>query len=279
MNTVMESIGRRIGGLEMNLTILSEPDPAEDTETPRRFGLIAGILCFCFFFAAGVLSISQSKSSTAAVGYVFLPFYAAIMSVLAFLAGWCVGYFLVWYRSPAKTGRISAIAAALVPVILVILVGWALTTLSHRRDGVAVTRLAARDANTAPNDLEKLAAGTNEYVLGDVAGNPKLSEATLRKLANRGGYLVDWGLARNRSTPRDILSRLAGSANEYTRMYVAANPNAPAEVLADLSKDGMRAVRLSVAQNPSTPRGTIDVLLRDADETVRRLADAAMARH
>jgi hypothetical protein len=266
----------------MNLTILSEPDPAEDpaedNETPRRFGLIAGILCFCFFFAAGVLSISQSKSSTAAIGYVFLPFYAAIMSVLAFLAGWCVGYFLVWYRSPAKTGRMSAIAAALVPVILVILAGCAWTTLSHRRDALAVMRLAARDANTAQEDLERLAASTNEYVLGDVAGNPKLSEATLRKLANHGGYMVEGGLAHNRSTPGDILSRLAGSANEYTRGFVAANPNAPAEVLADLSKDGMKDVRLSVAQNPSTPRSTIEVLLGDADETVRRLATATMRR-
>jgi hypothetical protein len=227
------------------------------------------------FFAAGIISISQSKSSTAAIGYLFLPFYAAIMSVFAFLAGWCVGYFLVWYRSPVKTGRISAIAAALVPVILLIPAGGVLTTLSHRRE----MRLAARNANTAPKDLERLAENTNEYVLGDVAGNPKLSEATLRKLANHGGYLVDWGLAHNRSTPGDILSRLAGSANEYTRMYVAANPNAPAEVLADLSNDGMRDVRLSVAQNLSTPRSTIEVLLRDADETVRRLADAATRRH
>jgi hypothetical protein len=111
-------------------------------------------------------------------------------------------------------------------------------------------RLAARDANTAPEALERLAASTNEYVLGDVAGNPKLSEATLRKLANHGGYLVEWGLAHNRSAPRDILSRLAGSPNDYTRGYVAANPNAPAEVLAALSKDVVKHVRVSVAQNP-----------------------------
>ncbi len=199
--------------------------------------------------------------------------------MLAFLAGWCVGYFLVWYRSPAKTGRISAIAAALVPVILVTLVGWALTTLSHKHDQLAAMRLAARDANTAPDVLEKLAANTNEYVLGDVAGNPKLSEATLRRLAKHGGYLVEWALAHNRSTPVDILSRLAGSANEYTRGDVAANPNAPAAVLSDLSKDGTKHVRLSVAQNPSTPRNAIEVLVGDADETVRRLASAAIQRH
>ncbi len=87
----------------MNLSILSGPRPPEyDNDTPRRFGLITGILCFCFFSAAGFLSISESKSSTAAIGYVFFPFYAALISALAFLAGWCVGRFMVWYRSPAK---------------------------------------------------------------------------------------------------------------------------------------------------------------------------------
>jgi hypothetical protein len=81
----------------------SIPGP-EGNNTPRRLGLIAAILCFCFFCAAGALSISQSKSSTAAIGYIFLPFYAAFVSGLAFLAGWCVGRILVWYRSPAKAG-------------------------------------------------------------------------------------------------------------------------------------------------------------------------------
>lgn len=251
--------------------------PAEDNQTPRRFGLIAAILCFCLFFAGGVLSISQSKSSTAAIGYVFLPFYAAIVSALAFLGGWCVGYFLIWYRSPAKTGVRSAIAAALVPIILIILASWAVTTFNHRRDGFRATRLAARNPNTPPEDLEKLAASANEYVLGDVAGNPKLPEATLRKLASHGGYLVEQGLAHNPHTPQDILTRLAGSADEYTRGATAANPNAPVGILAALSNDVKPHVRWSVAQNPSTPRTTVEVLLGDPNETVRRLANSAMS--
>jgi hypothetical protein len=100
---------------------------------------------------------------------------------------------------------------------MIILAAWAVTASSHRSE----MREAARNPNTAPADLERLAESTNEYVLGDVAGNPKVSEAALRKLASRGGYLVEWGLAHNRSTPRDILSRLAGSANENTRGFVA----------------------------------------------------------
>ena len=99
----------------MSLSILSAPEPVQDNEAPQRYGVIAGILCFCFFFATGILSISASKSSTAAVGYIFLPVYAAIIGALGFLSGLCVGNFLVWYRSPTKTGRLPAIAAALLP--------------------------------------------------------------------------------------------------------------------------------------------------------------------
>jgi hypothetical protein len=257
----------------------AKPIPAEDNnDTPRRFGLIAGILCFCFFCVAGAVSISQSKNSTAVVGYVFLPFYAAFMAGVAFLAGWCAGYFLVWRRSPEKTRRTSASAAALVPVILVILAGLAVTTFNHRRDSLAAMRLAARSANTAPEVLERLAASTNEYVLHDVATNPKLSQSTLRKLASHDGYQIENGLAWNPSTPQDILSHLAGSADEYTRGGVAANPNAPVEILADLSKDAKPQVRWSVANNPSTPQGIVEALLQDPDETVRRLANSAALR-
>jgi hypothetical protein len=61
-------------------------------------------------------------------------------------------------------------------------------------------------------------------VLGDTARSPKLSEATLRKLATRGGYLIEWGLSANPRTPGDILAKLAESDDEYTRANVAANP-------------------------------------------------------
>jgi hypothetical protein len=267
----------------MNLTILSQPepgeDPAADRDTPRRFGWIAAILCFCFFFMAGSLSISQSKSSTAAIGYIFLPFYAAVISLFSFLAGWCAGYFLVWCRSPAKTGRLSAFAAAIVPVILLVAGGWGFITLSHQRDRLTTMRLAAKDPNTPTEALQKLAVSSNEYVLGDLAGNPKVPEATLRRLVKQGGYLIELGLAHNSSAPADILTRLATSQDEYTRGYVAGNPNAPAEALDALSRDLAKNVRISLAQNPSTPRSTLETLLGDGDETVRRLANARMRRH
>jgi hypothetical protein len=146
--------------------------------------------------------------------------------------------------------------------------------LGQNTKGLAVMRLIAMHPNTSSEDLERLAVSTNEYVLGDVAGNAKLSELTLRKLADRGGYLIEWGLAQNRSTPKDILSRLAESGNEYTRANVAANPSTPLEVLSGLSKDRIWHVRQNAALNPSTAHNTVEQLMLDSDQRVKRAAAA-----
>jgi hypothetical protein len=319
-------------------------DAGPDLAMPRRAGTIGAILGFCLSFVIGFVTISNSRSSTAAIGYIFLPFSSALVSIPAFATGWCLGYFLTWRRSRIKARKALGFAAALVPLLVAV---WIINTLWNANDltqqvhrvqtmnaadleavlnqprlarnkfilgaiaenrnatasvlhrivrsdfpelhdamgshfdvmgsntqGLAVMRLVARNINTAPGDLERLAESKNEYVLGDVAANPGLSENTLRRLAKRGGYLVEWGLGRNSHTPKDILATLAMSADEYTRQRVATNPNTPAEVLGSLSVDPVWHVRGSVARNPATPRGMVEVLLQDADTRVRAEAKA-----
>jgi len=97
-------------------------------------------------------------------------------------------------------------------------------------------------------------------------------------LAEHGGYLIEWGLARNARTPQSILARLALSGDEYARTRVAANPSAPAEVLEALSKDRVFSRRANVAQNPSTPNRIVEQLLSDADERVSRTAQGQLNR-
>jgi hypothetical protein len=149
--------------------------------------------------------------------------------------------------------------------------------LGRNRNGLAVMRLVARHLNTSAEDVERLASSKNEYVLGDVAGNPKVSEQTLWKLADRaaqGVYLIEWGLARNPKAPKDVLSRLAGSSNQYARSSVAANPQTPVPALISLSSDRISQVRVGVAINPSAPRSIQEKLVKDSDEIVRRSATA-----
>lgn len=312
---------------------------------PLLTGAVIAIFTSCAISLWEIQAIFRSSSSTAAIGLIFVPVIGAIGALIGFLAGWCLGYSFVNFRSKALRQRILAIAVFLVPAALTIWIsvtvrnGLNLSEQVHRIEkmnadelesfldrspqannkfilgaiaqnpnatasilhrivaldrpelhepmgshfdvkgkntkGLAVMRLVARNPNVAAEDLEKLAASTNEYVLSDVAMSPKLSEATLQRLGKQSGQLIDWGLARNPQTSADVLLKLAESQNQYTRGNVASNPGASVETLIALSTDPEPHVRAAVAMNPSTPRSTIEQLMKDPESWVRRSAAAA----
>jgi hypothetical protein len=101
--------------------------------------------------------------------------------------------------------------------------------------GLAVMRLVVLNPNVFPSTVEYLATNTDEkYVLGDIAGNSKTSETTLRKLEHENNYLIDWGLARNQKTPHDIFARLLDrkkdSSFRWTLESISINPGASLEI-------------------------------------------------
>ena len=55
----------------------------------RRTGLILAFIFFAACLAAGYWAISQSRSSTAAIGIFFLPFYGSAAGVLGWAFGNC----------------------------------------------------------------------------------------------------------------------------------------------------------------------------------------------
>lgn len=143
--------------------------------------------------------------------------------------------------------------------------------LGENRHGLAVMRLVARNPNVLPETLEHLATCTNDYVLGDVAGNEKTSQATLIKLSQRKNYLIDWGLARNPATPAEILSSLSYSLEKYTREPVARNPGTPLKDLERLAADSELIVRIGVASNPNVSADILKTLSTDANDSVRQM--------
>ena len=60
-------------------------------------------------------------------------------------------------------------------------------------------------------------------------------------------------VARNPSTPVDVLAELANDINWYVRCFVAENPNTPVDVLSELAKDSDYIVRRNAARNPNMP--------------------------
>ncbi len=150
--------------------------------------------------------------------------------------------------------------------------------MGENRKGLAVMRLVARHPNVAPEDVEALASSPDEYVLSDVAASEKTSEATLRRLASQGGYLIEWGLARNPNAPQDLLERLSENSDEYTRAWVASNPGTSAADLRRLSRDPDWNVRRSVAGNLQAPQESVERLADDPDDRVNRVAKHRLGR-
>jgi hypothetical protein len=113
--------------------------------------------------------------------------------------------------------------------------GSLLPLLGKNGKGLAVMRLVVMNDNVSSETVEYLAANTKqEYVLGTIAGSPKSSEATLRKLEQEKNYLIDWGLAQNRKTPQDVFSRLLDRKKDFTHRttleMLLRNPSAPVDV-------------------------------------------------
>jgi len=89
--------------------------------------------------------------------------------------------------------------------------------LGKNRKGLAVMRLVVLNPNTSPGTIEFLAnSSSDEYVLGNIAGSPKVSLETLSRLERKKNYLIDWGLAGNRRTTSEIFEKLLTREQHFT---------------------------------------------------------------
>ena len=304
-------------------------------------GIIAAGIGFIASSVMSIMSISRSTSSTAAIGYLFVPMTSLLWSLPFFGFGISIGYLRKWHAQKARKITPPVVLAFGISAALFLAgtvfsaEGVYLSSLVHNiqvmndqelrdtfdrpffgrnkfvlgsiagnknasgellhtigmiddddlyekmwsvfdvmgenRHGLAVMRLVARNKNAYPDTLEHLAKCSNDYVLGDVAGNEKTSVKTLVRLSKRKTYLVDWGLARNPETPPDILSELSQSESEYTRDPAALNPATPLKDLELLAADPVWHVRRSVATNPNAPATILDKLSADPDRSVRQM--------
>ncbi len=253
-----------------------------------------------------VAAIGRSTSSTAAVGYFFVPFFAVAAFVFFFIFGFCIGlirqqiaqgrrkndlqmilpallvismagFFMnetftgivtmqtvaeveraqsgdqlkaifdqsMWGRNKFVLGAIAQKEIATAEILdqiahlqdpeLQEAMGSLLPVMGNNGKGLAVMRLVVNNPHVSPETVEYLAASSQDlYVLGDIAGSRKTSLATLRKLAEKKNYLVDWGLAQNLMTPPDVfallLERMKDANHRVTLEMLERNPSVPADV-------------------------------------------------
>ena len=101
--------------------------------------------------------------------------------------------------------------------------------------GLSVMRLVVRNPNVSASTIEYLASTSQtDYVLGDIAGNPKTSIETLSRLETKKNYLIDWGLAQNPKTPPGVFSKLLDREKYFTQKttleMLLKNPSTPSEI-------------------------------------------------
>jgi len=127
----------------------------------------------------------------------------------------------------------------------------------------------AKNPNTHPDILHKLAVDSDEYVRTGIAENPNTHPDILHKLAVDSDEDVRRGIAENPNTHPDILHKLAVDSDEYVRSNVAKNPNTHPDILHKLAEDSDEDVRYNVAKSSNTRPDILHKLAVDSDKYVR----------
>ena len=124
------------------------------------------------------------------------------------------------------------------------------------------THLRASEGDTHAEAMVKVQ--TTAELLTVRAEADTASAERLVVLAGHEDSIVRFSVARNPSTPPDVLARLAKPRD--TRAAVAGNPSTPPEVLAKLAVHKAWTVHKAVLRNPNTPPEVLAEHDRHRDE-------------
>lgn len=279
----------------------------------KKIGVMTGLvggLAVCFFEK---VAIDRSTSSTAAIGYIFLP----VLFAFAFYAFFCWSFLAsyVWRRLPQiiKAPDPKVIGA------LILFLGSTSWAVKEGIEGIQLTRIVAKvEGMKSDEQLAEVLGksyGHNKFVLGAVAGNPSTSGETLKRIAelpdpslhermgsiwplmrtNPKGLAVMRLVALNFNVSSETLERLAASSqSEYVLGDIAGNENVAVETLKRLETKKNYLIDWGLAQNRNIPedlqkrllerekyftqRTTLEILLRNPniDSNVRKSAEALL---
>ena len=257
----------------------------------RRFSEVAiSLLCFGAALAAGAWSIAQSRSSTAGIGFLFLPVLASVSGALALA-------FTASRRSDSSPVRALGVLA---------LLGAALLTAIELRGGrQTIAKNARRDADQAGRDTalarhrarldtiigsvgESRARDTLEALLRAhrsdrelviaVLDRPQLSETMLDSLAHSPDLGIALHALQNPGTSSATLSNVyrTHSNRMYFFQVLAAHEHTPLDILREihnLRPEPVTGLDIWFAGNPSSPPDVLLDLARKSEsiDVVRRL--------
>ncbi len=248
------------------------------------WALAAGVLGALAAAAATVKGIHASASSTAAIGYVFLPFIAAAAGAIAGVWGLALG--CVWqslFRGQ-RYFRAVLLTAWVVALGLPAVAGW------ETWRGLALERAVREVEGMSAAQLEEAFEDSpwkrDRFFLGALAQHPRAGARLLERIAalpdpalyeamgslwevmgrNRKGLAVMRLVAAHPNVTPAALEALAAKPEaEYVLGDVLANPKTPMRVLERHFDATHYLLEWGLALNPNTPRAVLERLAGSAN--------------
>jgi hypothetical protein len=246
-----------------------------------RWALWTGIAGALATAALSTKMILSHGSSTAGLGFIFLPLVAAAAAVPIGIWGAALGHVVLHLRGRAPEPKIvfwvALVAAASLPVVVGFEI-WKGRSLER-----AVAEVRRMDAAEAERAFDESRWRRDKYFLGALAEHRAASTVLLEKIAsledpdlfepmwslwdvmgeNRKGLAVMRLVARHPSASGATLARLeAHPRSQELITEILANPNTPAHVLAKHFDDTHYRAEWGLALNPKTPPEVMERLAR-----------------
>ena len=243
----------------------------------KRRGVGLAVIFFATTIAAGLWTIMQSRSSTAAVGILFLPMVAVLPGFLA----WAFRNLQVSANAGLRMLGWLCLAGACAVMVAILYEGGKTIALNKSRDAQQAARWARIDENrktiaamllenkgreTATIDqLIQENSKNDEYLLPAMASE-FVSSDTLDRFARADDSGVTLTVLRNPNSRADTLARIYRTHTNptYFHQALAAHPNTPVDILRELFNKPRDISGLDIwfGKNPSTPP---DILLELAN--------------
>ena len=220
-----------------------------------------------------VKGIQSSGSSTAAIGYLYLPLVAIFAAIPIALWGAALGHAVLRLRGKVQGPRMMLVAALAVAASLPALVAYQV----HYGLGLeaAVREVPGMDVMALDRAYEQSRFRRDRYLLAAIAQNPLVRPGLLARIAadkdpglyeplgslwdvmgeNRKGLAVMRLVARHPNTRDETLAKLADGPHAHQVIYeLAANPHTPASALERWYESNDAMVEWGLALNPRTPQ-------------------------
>lgn len=235
----------------------------------RRTGLLLSLMCFVTAIGLWTWAIFQSRSSTAGIGMLFLPFIGVAAGSLA----WGFANLRLAQNAPLRILAGLCLVALLGIFAWEINSGWQTIQLNKNRDAAQQARTAriAQHQTTlmqllAQNKGEEAAALTqfiaqhasDEEALYSALASEYATPAQLDSYARKDDFGLTLTALRNKNCRAATLARIyhTHSYPNYFLQTLAAHVHTPPDILREIFRQSPRAIGgldLWLAANPATP--------------------------